>query len=320
MENGTEVDDLAGLGKAAEKLIGEISKGIGTLYRPRAIRNEGKAEAAKILAIELAKAQAEEQTKDLAIAGHLNRVALLTNNDPGIVERAKARLLLQEIQGQLNVEAIAEKAIAHLPETVSDEQLSDEWRQRFFKYAADVSTDEMREIWAKILAGEVAQPKSCAARTLDVLHNLSQREAGAFGRLAAISFKAPFQGPVKISDEHSAFGSFGVSYDDLLILRDAGLLSYVDNVRMRFLPHASILFVFHDTVLNLEPAPGPRDFLYYPLTQAGVDLLRVVKVEGNCAYLKQVLGEWLQAGNKPIVFAGPDEIKACVHSADQSKR
>lgn len=319
METGTEVGDFGGIGKAAEKLIGEISKGIGTLYRPRAIRNEGKAEAANILEIELAKAQADEQKKDLAVAGQLNRIALLVNNDPEIIERAKARLALQEIQGQLNVEAIADAAIKHMPEQAAEEPLSDEWRQRFFKYAADVSTTKMQEIWAKLLAGEVAQPKSFAVRSLDVLHNLSQNDAVIFSRLAAISFNWPFKGPTKVSDVYSAFGSFGVSYDDLLTLRDAGLLSYADNIQMSFAPQALITFMFHGIVINLVPVQNPRHFLNYPLTQAGIDLFNVVKVEGNHGYLKQVIAEWVHAGHRPTIIHAPEEITAYLQSLEQPK-
>ncbi len=319
METGTEVGDFAGLGKAAEKLIGEISKGIGTLYRPRAIRNEGKAEAAKILAIEVAKAQAEEQKKDLVVAGHLNRSKLLFNNDPELIERAKVRLALQEIHGQINIEAIADAAIKHMPEQASEEPLSEEWRQRFFKYAADVSTIEMQEIWAKLLAGEVAQPKSFAVRSLDVFHNLSQNDAVIFRRFSAISFNWPFNGPAKVSDENSAFGSFGVSYDDLMTLREAGLLSYADHIRMSFAPQALISFAFRGTFINLVPTPNPRQFLYYPLTKAGIDLFNVVKVEGNHDYLKQVIAEWLSAGHKPTIIHAPEEIKAYLQSLEQPK-
>ena len=161
------MDDLVGIGKLAEavskpteKLIEEVSKGIGTLYRPRAIRKEGEAEAVKLLAIETAKAEAEEARKDIALAGQMNRLAQLSGSDPLLIERAKIRLALQELQGQVNIEAIANAAVEQLPEQVSDAPVSDEWRQRFFKLAADVSEEGMQEIWAKVLAGEVAKPQS----------------------------------------------------------------------------------------------------------------------------------------------------------------
>lgn len=319
METGTDVGDFAGLGKAAEKLIGEISKGIGTLYRPCAIRNEGKAEAATILAIELAKGQAEEQKKELALAGQLNRIALLVSHDPEIIARAKARLALQEIQGQLNIEGIADAAIKYMPEQATEEPLSDEWRQRFFKYAADVSTTEMQEIWAKLLAGEVAQPKSFAVRSLDVLHNLSHNDAVIFSRLSALCFNWPFNGPAKVSDENSAFGSFDVSYNDLMTLREAGLLSYADNIRMSFAPQAHITFRFHGAFINLVPNANSRVFLNLPLTQAGIDLFKAIKVEGNYDYLKVVIAEWLSAGYEPTVIQAPEEIKAYLRSLQQPK-
>ena len=45
-------------GKPIEKLIDVISKGIGTIYKPRAIRKEAEAKAYEIEIIERAKANA----------------------------------------------------------------------------------------------------------------------------------------------------------------------------------------------------------------------------------------------------------------------
>jgi hypothetical protein len=191
---------LGKYGPAAEKLIDVVTKGIGAMYRPRAIRQEGEAEAAKICALERAKANSEEERKDIALAGLLNRIVILAGADSELIDRARARLALQEVQGQFNIEAIADAAVEHMPEAVSDAPVSDEWRQRFFKCAADVSEAEMQELRAKLLAGEVAQPKSFSTRTFDILHKLSRPEAEAFGRLLAISFSWPFDGPASIPD------------------------------------------------------------------------------------------------------------------------
>ena len=50
-------------GKPIEKLIDVISKGIGTIYKPRAIRKEAEAKAYEIEIIERAKANALSEGK-----------------------------------------------------------------------------------------------------------------------------------------------------------------------------------------------------------------------------------------------------------------
>lgn len=61
---------------------------------------------------------------------------------------------------------------------------------RFFEDAGNISDDQIQELWAKVLAGEIKQPGSFSLRTLDVLKNLSKTEAEIFRVIAsyAISF------------------------------------------------------------------------------------------------------------------------------------
>ena len=42
------MDDVTGLGRVAEKLIEEVSKAIGTAYKPRGMRREADAEAYRV--------------------------------------------------------------------------------------------------------------------------------------------------------------------------------------------------------------------------------------------------------------------------------
>jgi hypothetical protein len=141
-----EVKDLGGAGAALERVVIEISKGIGCLYRPRAIRNEAAAEADKLRMLEMAKVQAQIEGDDLRLQARLARIDRVLEHDPDLRRRAHERLLFQELQGQLNVEAVAEAAIAALPARVGDEGLSDDWRRRFFRYAEDVTEAEMQQI------------------------------------------------------------------------------------------------------------------------------------------------------------------------------
>ena len=52
-----DINDITGAGKAIEKLLDVLSRGVGAVYRPIAIKKEGEAEAYKIKLIERAKLQ-----------------------------------------------------------------------------------------------------------------------------------------------------------------------------------------------------------------------------------------------------------------------
>ena len=58
-------------GKPFEKLIDVISKGIGTIYKPRAIRKEAESKAYEIEIIEQAKSKALTEGKELEAQTYL---------------------------------------------------------------------------------------------------------------------------------------------------------------------------------------------------------------------------------------------------------
>ena len=89
-----------------------------------------------------------------------------------------------------NIRAVAEAAAAELgDETVPGDNPDPDldWAARFFSGVQDVSSAEMQELWARVLAGEVRQPGSTSIRTLEILRNLDRRTAKVFQRLCALS-------------------------------------------------------------------------------------------------------------------------------------
>jgi hypothetical protein len=91
------MEDLAGFGKATEKFFSLIESAVGTLYRPEAIRAEGRAiadaEAYKVVA--LARAEAEAK-------------GIQTDSQQELAERAVARIRHQELLKQSNIDSIVE--------------------------------------------------------------------------------------------------------------------------------------------------------------------------------------------------------------------
>lgn len=97
-----------------------------------------------------------------------------------------------------NFNRIAQKAdevyrrdqISSKTDTVDKEKnFSVDWFVRFFEDAGNISDEEIQELWAKVLAGEIKQPGSFSLRTLDVLKNLSKSEAEIIQVLASYAIR-----------------------------------------------------------------------------------------------------------------------------------
>jgi hypothetical protein len=135
------MDDLAGLGKAAEKFFALLEASVGTLYRPKSIRKEGEAaaevEAYKVVA--LAKANAKADLIRLDAQQDLER-------------RAINRLRQQELVKQTNIEAIAEAALDEVGASEINESADKDWLNYFFDGCASVSDSDVQKLWAKVLA------------------------------------------------------------------------------------------------------------------------------------------------------------------------
>ena len=209
-------------GKPIDKLIEVISKGIGTIYRPRSIRKEAEAKAYEIELIENAKAKALSKGKEIEFDTY---------------ERLQERILSREVKRQNNIDSVAEIAANELKneETISEESVSEDWSTRFFNITEDISDKEMQEIWGRILAGEVKKPKSFSLRTLEFLKNLSKDEALTFVKVANLSIL----GAGKIFVFNPDNGKFieenyNIKLADILQLKELGLLNSDSNLQLMF--------------------------------------------------------------------------------------
>lgn len=94
-------------------------------------------------------------------------------------EQVANYILAREKRKLNNVQSVISETQNHFTEgeTVSDEPVNADWLNRFFSIVEDVSDEYMQKLWAQILAGEVKRPKSYSLRTLELLKNLSPKEA-----------------------------------------------------------------------------------------------------------------------------------------------
>lgn len=262
-------------GKPLEKLIEVVSNGIGTLYRPRKIKKEADAQAYAIKVLEKAKAEAGAES-------------LMIETETA--ERISQRIVAKEMRRQDNIDTVVEMAADNLAGVeVSDKPVDEDWASRFFDIVQDVSREEMKTLWAKILAKEIEKPSSYSLRTLEVLRNISFEEAELFMKIADFVFK---QRGCMIFAENGELDKYGIKYNDLAKLREAGLVQSGEMISRTYMSsktgivHSNLLYGDLFVQMTIQPQTPNLVLPILLLTQAGCEIYELVKPKQNHSYLK----------------------------------
>lgn len=288
----TEINLIKIDGKPLQKLIEVISNGIGTIYKPRAIKNKADAEAYRIKIIERAKSQALAERKEI---------------EAEALERMQTRLLHKEATRQLNIDNVSNIAAELLNDetSVSDEPVNEDWTSRFFNIVEDISDEEMQMLWGKILADEVKQPKSYSLRTLEMLKNLSKEEAEIFTKFAQLKMTSGDSNIIYNHDNGKFLESeFGITLSDRLLLIELGLIysekkinfgfNLTDNYKQSiFLDYGQKRIVLYTHSQTLKH--GIQVLMF---TKIGVELSRLIEPTFNLNYLEKICSS----------FKGPNVI------------
>lgn len=262
-------------GTPIEKLIETVSQGIGTLYKPRAIRKEADAEAYRIEKLEEANAKA----------------ALIRDNvDAEIIERARQRFVHQEVNRQINLENVVEKSTQYLNEVVSETPVDEDWRTKFFNKAQDITSEEMQDIWARILANEVSKPGTISLRTLDIISNLSKKEAEKFQSFASLSC---YGGTILKINNQNDFNEYGTSFGDILLLKAAGLVHDSNTLTITYPKindEVGAIFRFGNKAISVIKENHEKyTFSQISLTPVGEELMEVINIDYNYTYLEKFI-------------------------------
>ena len=95
--------------------------------------------------------------------------------DPEIMERATANIVATAYRRQINKEAVALKTIKNLQADPPPEQgdgPSEDWLANFERYAEEAPSDQLRTLFARLLAGEIRKPSGISPMTLHFMSML----------------------------------------------------------------------------------------------------------------------------------------------------
>ena len=275
------------------KLLEMCGNAIGTIYEPQHMRRMADAEAYKIRQL----GAAISEMNSLPVEYENGSLSMNTVNLEDFVQRAQYRANYQMLREQKNVESVVGKAYQELLDApkVSDESVDEDWTTRFFNIVKEINSEEMQYIWGKILSGEVVNPGSFSLRTLDTIRNVSKAEAEIFQKVSSCVLCSNKDG--LIPQNLSLLEKQGVTYDDLIILSEAGLLNLSSITYTLDFKATTKFWVNLLSKKYLLRITGDSDkafrFSYgvYKLTSAGSELYTIIDSAPNEEYILAVASD-----------------------------
>jgi len=199
-----------------------------------------------------------------------------------LVDRAAERTDHVELRRQINIEAVLQRALRILPETVEEGTPDQDWTARFFDAVCDTADAEFSRLWARLLVMEVRRPGAVPPNALQRLPGLSKEALRLFTRFAAFAIN---NFVIRLSQEF--FERKDVTGDQILLLEEYGLVRTNRDLNRVFQSQRGERFatnlLYADKALRItHDDPNKQlNLPCYRLTEAGTTLARVLFDEGE---------------------------------------
>jgi len=266
-------------GKPIEKLLDVVSKAVGKIYEPRAIRKEADARAYEVSVIEKAKTDSSVYRYEI---------------EQDMLDKIEERRIFREVRKQKNIDNVIKLAIDELKDDfdVSSIPVDEDWVVRFFSIAEDISNEQMQQLWGKILAGEVKSPNSFSLHTIEYLKNMSKEEADLFSKAANYT--------INDSDFSFIFRSFnnkmleknGLFYSEILHLIELKLIHPEINIGMTYgktSEDVEVVFTSDIYIIKTMKKAGTPicELPLYKFTQIGSELIKLLTITPVESYINE---------------------------------
>ena len=277
----TTLDTVGKASEAATKFQEILLK----VFGPRWTKKQADADAYA----DQRKLQTIRDNPDMEIVYTADGMNARARTPEAIAYRAEVRLLNDVVREQENIESVFEAAASEVEQiTESNEKtVEDDWIVRFTSIVKDISDKDMQRVWAKILAGEIEKPGRFSLRTLDVIRNLSQVEATTFQKITPYVIQTA--GDHFITNESSMYEKYGITFGDLILLDECGLISSTGLVSMTrtIAGEQGLIAYTKEKMLLLDKAqsfPIKVTFGIHSLTNAGKELFQIIDTTPNEEY------------------------------------
>lgn len=171
-----EVSDLLGLSQPLTELVRAVCRGIGNVFEPWRRKRAAKADIENF----------KQWKRELADADELPRGFELS-----LEGRTAVRLRTEQARQQANRERVAIAAIEEArrePATGAPARpLADEWIDRFWRLAQDISHEDLQRLWGRILCREARRPGTVSPLALEKIGLLTREDAKDVEALARLT-------------------------------------------------------------------------------------------------------------------------------------
>lgn len=223
--------------------------------------------------------------------------------DDGLVARAISRISHQELENQKNLEDIISKADQELVGAPANEygpEMDEGWFNRFSNFAMSITNEDMKRVWAKILAGEIRRPDTYSIRTLNLMSMLSRKEAEIIGNMAQYVL-------YDYSSNHDAYILNSkliedIKFSDVMLLMELGLLDSTPNLAITLEKREEesiILFLKRkETGLFISTTQENLYVHIYKLTSLGKEIMQLIDgADLNIKYVKEFCDNLVKSNN-----------------------
>jgi hypothetical protein len=230
------------------------------------------------------------------------------------VQKASDKFAAKVIKEQLNLDQIGLNAANDLKNDdfkningKEIDEISDDWLNEFENYAKLKSSEDMRLIFGKLLSGEIKSPGTFSIRTIRLISQLDNKAASLFQLLCSQSISM-YLGESIIFDARvvsldgnagsNSISKYGLSFDNLNILQEYGLIISDYNSWMNYAPcianekmEISATLCYGNKHYGLIPTDKEKfdktvKLNGVALTKAGKELLKIIPLEESPSYRK----------------------------------
>nr|DAY81335.1 MAG TPA: Protein of unknown function (DUF2806) [Caudoviricetes sp.] len=219
---------------------------------------------------------------------------------PPLVRAAKITHARKDIKEYINIQEILKHAQNYYRiECGHDGPLDDSWAMFFYDKAKNVTQDDVRIVWGKLLAGECCNPGSVPKQLVLALSLMDKKDVDSFNCLCQFCMTRKERGIVKetqlmINLDDEKIAENNLNSDRLLSLEGLGLINTMADTYCLKLDEDERYgeYEYHGKEVHIIPPDGVHE-LYQgdiALTEAGkalASLIVVDPIDGFVEYLQR---------------------------------
>ena len=272
-------------GKAKMRSLAALDRLFGSLMDIPAAKLEAVANRVR--------AESDREVKFIASESEITQELL--ENDRELARAVAEHSLQKQMQLAANKVCVGKQALEYLAEHDTDADaneesasekaaLDDDWLNQFERYAEQASSDRMRDLWARVLAGEIRKPNSFSLVTLRFLSELDKDIAELFQNEAKYWLKGGFI-LMPRKDEMRDEKLFGLTF-----LEEVGLLQDVTlGIEQTWAPNDDgIVHRREGQYLLVIGTEKPIKLPLIRLTRVGREITRILPMRDHMQVLERI--------------------------------